>query len=121
MYQGIKFKPGVDPIDFFGCSPNLILLLGHFALFCRVNKLACTITSITDNQPGRVTEVHAQGRAFDASVKGFTTDEIDWLLSTFNEKHKYIAAISKSDGKRRAVIYHRVEGGAHHLHFQVDK
>ena len=111
--------------------PNLLVLLTAFIHFCDNWNLPCKITSIKEDAAGRKFKQHAQGRAFDASIQKWPEFYIYKLRKEFNEKYVSISAISASDYKKRAVVYHQAiigkeeDGteilGASHLHFQVKR
>lgn len=118
--QFIKVKPEVIFSDFQFVSPKLIIVLGHFLDFCNHNSLPCLITSILDDAPNRTTTTHEEGRAFDASARGWTKRDV-YNLTVYMESRVYsLGAISKSDNKRRVVIYHDAGNGPH-FHFQVSR
>jgi len=84
-----------------------------------VHNLPLVITSIIRPMiPGvSKTDIHSKGRAFDVSVRGWTEKQCldcqDYLNDNFSEK---FGAISISDGKPRACVYHI--GTGPHLHIQ---
>jgi hypothetical protein len=111
-------KPEVDMNDILLMHPNALILLAAFKKFCITYGLRCVITSLVNDYKGpRVSRSHTEGRAFDASVRDWEPVFIEKLLFKFNRDFKDIAAISYSDKKPRAVIFH--DGTAPHLHFQV--
>ena len=119
--MSFQTKKDVSIEDLKGMHPFILLIFAEFYLYCYENKIPCVLTSLMENAPGRISETHSDGRAFDASVRGWSDFHIHRIVYHFNEKFKDIAAISASDNKPRAVVYHKVEGGAHHLHFQCRK
>jgi hypothetical protein len=115
----IKIKrPDVDPEEFLGLDWKLYIVIGYFKLFCEKNKLECCLNSIKEFISGRISKSHEEGRAFDASTKQMTQEQIDNCISFMNEKVGFLGAYSKSDKKQRVVIYHN-SGNGYHLHFQV--
>ena len=113
-------KEGVDFNEFMLLSPYLIFLFGAFTLWCHQHDLPVRITSVVDDYQGRrASPSHAQGRAIDISVNGWPLHKIQQAIDHFNKEYEHIAALSFSDGKPRAIVYHRVDGGAWHLHLQV--
>lgn len=117
----IDCKDGVNLEDFLYMTPYIAKILAAFSLYCVQNGLPCRITSIMGDAPGRVSKTHETGRAFDASVFGWPEFHIHRIVHKFNKEFKDIAAFSASDNKPRAVIYHKVDGGAYHLHFQTKR
>jgi len=115
-----EIKEGVDPKEVQMLTAPAFYLLGALTLYCHQHKLPPpVITSLRDHYDGRVSTGHKDSRAFDVSTRGWTVDEIDDMVHEFNARYKNIAAFSASDLVPRAVIYHKVDGNAWHLHFQV--
>lgn len=91
--------------------------------WCDSRKVPFVITRCIDEMiPGvSKTNIHADGRAVDVSIKGFDTDALDDLVSDSNKKFsESIGAFSISDGISRFCVLHDAGAGAH-LHFQVRK
>jgi hypothetical protein len=90
--------------------------------WCAIRKLPVIITSIIRPRiPGvSKSDTHAQGRAVDISVKGWSVDQClefqDYMNHNFGEQY---GAISLTDGKPRACVYHG--GTALHHHLQVKR
>ena len=118
----VEFKDDIDVGDLKMITSNLTILLRRFIDYCQKKNLPCKITSLQSDRKNvkSVSTTHETGRAFDASVKGWDTDEIDACVHDFNYNFSNIAAISKADLKPRACVYHDSGYGAH-LHFQVRK
>jgi len=120
MKKRWNVKPEVDIMDVTMIHENLMILLTAFIMWCHQHGKPAVVTSmISDKVYGRVSRTHAEGRAFDISVKGWSPKEIEKFVNYFNRTFKEIAAISKSDLKPRAAVYHQVEGNAPHIHLQV--
>jgi len=118
MTSFYKFKPEVTLNDLENANPKLLIVLGYFGLFCQEHTLPCLITSLfTDAVKIRSSSTHRDGRAFDASIRGFTDEDIKMLVEYMEDKVGSLGAISLSDNIRRVVICHG--GTARHLHFQV--
>lgn len=116
--QNFSLKDGVNIDDILRVDPRLLELLSYFVAYSMKYNLPCVLTSIMDDAPGRVSRTHAEGRAFDASVKGWTEQHIYRFVYKTNQKFEHIGAISASDGKSRALVYHDA-GTGNHFHFQV--
>lgn len=118
----VEFKEDIDVGDLKFITSNLTILLRTFIDYCQKKNLPCMITSLRSDRKNikSVSNTHETGRAFDASVKGWDTDEIDACVHDFNRNYRNIGAISISDGVPRACIYHD-SGYGSHLHFQVVK
>ena len=106
--------------DFQKTSAKLIIVWGYFCLFCEMRKLRCVLTSIMDGAANRKTKTHPDGRAFDASIIGWTDQDIidciDFMKKNINE----LGAIS-SKSKEREVVDCHGENENRHLHFQVSR
>jgi len=95
----------------------------EIAVWCRDRKLPFVITRCVSEMIKNVskTNIHAEGRAFDMSIRGFTADECDDFVHDMNEKFsESIGAYSLTDGKPRFCIYHNAGLGMH-FHLQVRK
>lgn len=116
----VKFKKGVDPGDLRKMTANCGILFFEFINWCKYKRLPCEITSLISDRENvqAVSKTHETGRAFDASTRGWSTEDIDDCVFHFTTYFKNIAAISASDLKPRAVIYHDAGLGSH-LHFQT--
>jgi len=114
-----NIKPEIDINDLMFMHPNALKLLVAFISYANGDGKPATVTSLLDEVEGRATKTHRQGRAFDASVRGWKVSEVEILVNKFNIKYKDIAAISASDLVPRAVVFHKIKDGVFHLHFQV--
>jgi len=116
----LEFKSDVKVKDLSCLTSNCIAMFASFLEYCRKHGLRCKLTSLKSDRENvkSVSNTHETGRAFDASVKGWSKEEIKDCLDYFNEHYKTIAAISYGDMKPRAVVYHDAGYGSH-LHFQV--
>lgn len=114
----LPHKPGVDPLDWRVVNPKLLVLAQAYVDYCQRHKIPILFTSIIRaGIPGvSVSSTHEEGRAFDASARGWTAELIDDFLAE-TRRLAPIGAISKSDGLARPFVFH--EGTAYHLHAQV--
>jgi hypothetical protein len=89
-------------------------------VWCRCRMIPFVITRCIDDMIKGVskTNIHADGRAIDVSIVGWTTDDIDDFVSDFNKRFSQIGAISLSDEKPRFCVYHNA-GAGWHLHLQT--
>lgn len=115
----IIFKPEVKPQNTSGLTANCLIIFEAVAKWFKEKDLPLIITSMQEHVPGRKSRTHQEGRAFDVSVRPLTTDLIDELIIDFNRDYKKYGAISIKDYEQRVVIYHQIEGGEPHLHFQT--
>jgi len=99
-------------------DPKAIIVLGHFCDFCRERKLPCLITNILHTYSESETDTHPDGRAFDASVKGWSDVDVFDCIEYITDKCRKLGAFSKADGVQRVIVYHDAGRGLH-FHFQV--
>jgi len=128
MLKTYVHKDGVDSGDWDKVSPHLLTIADYLMSHCDTYGLPIVFTSII--RPGikgiSVSKTHSEGRAFDISVRGWSTEDITFLVGVINE-HLSIGAISFSDGSEREVIFEPsiVRGGkvvkTEHLHFQCKR
>ena len=116
----IEFKNDKARETYQNIDDRLKCAVYECSKWCDKRKLPFVITRCIDEMiPGvSKTNIHADGRAVDVSVHGWSADDIDDFLHDMNEKYaESIGAISISDGKKRFLIMH--PGTACHFHFQV--
>ena len=124
--ERIKVKQGVNFEDFNEVNASLIIVLGYFLNFCEKNGLECTVTSVKEHVEGRTSSTHEQGRAFDASVEGFSDSDILRCIGYMNKHVGKFGAYSSSDYKQRVIIHHEVfdkygVSMGPHFHLQVHR
>lgn len=115
-----KLKKGVKSKDLQLIEPALWILLTRTFLYCSEHKLPCTITSLI-NDRGKIkskSQTHQTGRAFDLSSKDWPEFYIHNFQHVMNTQYSEIAAISATDMKPRAAVYHDAGYGSH-FHIQV--
>lgn len=120
--QSLYHKPGVEKEDWGGVHPNLLILAQFAYEYCQEYNLPMVITSIIRPRIPEIsrTDTHAQGRAFDISVRGWSDHDIEYLVQATNKKF-HIGAISLRDKLEREAVYEDgvSYGTAPHIHFQV--
>lgn len=120
--KALYHKEGVNKDDWDKVHPNLLVLADYVYSHCETHNLQLVITSIIRPKiPGvSKTDIHAKGRAFDVSVKGWSQEDIKFLVDSVNEKLT-IGAISLRDKQEREAVYEDgvSAGRGAHLHFQV--
>lgn len=114
--MSLPHKEGVNREDWKTVHPDLLLIAWSVVLVCRRRGLPILFTSIRRGRIAGVSisDTHAQGRAFDISVRGWSTDDIDEVLVEVNREHaKLRGAFKKGDLLTpRALIYeHRAGTG----------
>lgn len=121
LNEYLKEQSDANRIPFL--HPMTMRILCEFIEYCDQKKLPCMITdTITttkeDSSLQRVSDTHRTARAFDGSLKGWTSDQRIDCLTYFNGKYPQLGAISPTDGKPYLVIAHDAGTGLH-LHFQI--
>jgi hypothetical protein len=113
-------KKGVNINDLQHICPALHILLTRTILYSQEYKLPCVITSLIGDRDNIKTssKTHAEGRAFDISVNGWTDQHVHRFCFIICRDYEDIGAISSEDMKPRAAIYHDSGYGAH-IHLQV--
>ena len=77
-------------------------------------------TEKEDKAVNRKHKTHQDGRAFDFSIRGWTTDDMTDYFIDMNERYGHLGAVSKSTGKRSLVVFHG-KGENLHGHVQVGR
>ena len=118
----LSHKDGVSPADWDEVKPHLLLLLDFYVDYATTHDLPIVITSIIRPKIRGIskTDIHADKRAFDTSVHGWTKKQISDLVKSANESLK-IGAISMSDKIEHEAVYEDgiSAGSAPHIHWQV--
>jgi hypothetical protein len=118
----IDHKEGVNPEDWKRVKENLLVLVDFVINECDKLNLPLKITSIIRPKiPGvSKTDTHAEGRAFDVSVIGWSQSDIRTMCLEVNRKLN-IGAYSTKDGLEREAVYEDgfTAGKGAHIHFQV--
>ena len=113
-----EIKDGVNLEEIQKMKPLLFVVLGYFLEFCQLHNLPAKITNIGSVFHVSVSTTHSEGRAFDASVKGWTKRDISDCIQFLDDKVGYAGAYSLSDGKQRVAVYHDAGLGPH-FHMQI--
>lgn len=99
-------KPGVNKDDWDKVNPKLLLVADYLLAHAETHQLPVVFSSII--RPGikgvSVSKTHAEGRAFDISVRGWSEADIKFLVDCMNEA-LHVGAISFSDGKEKEALY----------------
>ena len=116
------FKFDKDKDRFFMMHPVACLIAMDMAFWSLSKGLPFTITSTMssleeDKRIGRKSRTHREGRAFDLSVKGWSSEDIDEFIVHFCKKYEEHSAISSQTLQPKLVVYH--VGTAAHFHVQV--
>ena len=121
MEKTFVVKEGIKETDFMFLNPKLLVIFAELCIYAHNNNLPVVITSMIEDVPGRKFKTHSEGRAIDISTKGWSLKNIKEVEYNFNDWFEDIGAISASDYKPRAVVYHKIPGGVDHFHFQVKR
>lgn len=119
MQKTFAVKQETDINDLMYFNPKLLLLFAELCVYAHNNNLPVVITSMREDVPGREYKTHKEGRAFDVSTKGWDIKNIKEVEYNFNDQFCDIAAIGYESRKPKAVVYHKINDGAYHFHFQV--
>jgi len=105
-------KKGVDPKDWVSVRRNLLPICCSYLDFAAARELPVLWTRILSKRIKGVsaTDIHAdedlKRGAADASVVGWTTDDVDDCLIDINKEHAVLrGAFALSDKKPRAIIF----------------
>jgi hypothetical protein len=101
------------------CATEVLYEMGEY---CEERKLPLVITDSVstpaeDVQLKRVSDEHAQGRAFDISLHEWNDLEVRAFIDHFEKRFLSVAAVGKKSGMPRLIFRH--VGTADHLHVQV--
>lgn len=118
------FKTKDDFERFLSLHPVALAVLFDMRLYCFERDLRFQVTSTIstpeeDSLLQRESSTHREARAFDLSVREWSTYQIFLFIEHFNSKYKAYAAISASSGLPVLVLHH--DGTAKHLHVQISK
>lgn len=127
----ISFKDGQTASEFDQIDSRLIAILNDMGRVCDLSGFKLVVSdllssSFDDARLGRVSTTHADGRAADISLKGWTEEFIKKFMVTFENRYGHLGAYSKSDGAQRLLVRHnhRDPSGkllGDHLHVQVKR
>ncbi len=114
----IKQDCCLDDIMFL--QVETLIIYTSLLMFARQRNLPVKITSVFSDRLNvkSKSRTHEDFRAIDISTMGWREKDALDAVTFLNEKHKDIAAISASDLKPRAAIYHNYENQGSHLHLQ---
>jgi hypothetical protein len=131
--EGIKFKRFADYLKYRSDTERIVMLhplalalVLDFIIFCHARNLPCVITDSVstpaeDLQLKRKSDTHRSGRAFDASLRGWTEDSIKEVTEYFNKKYPDLGARSSEDPNKTRLVYAHNAGTGMHLHFQINR
>lgn len=120
--MNISFKHEKDKSKFLYLHPIALLLLFDMNWWAQERGLPFLVTdTVTTKEEdiflGRQSDTHRTGRAFDISIHGWSTDDIDEFMYHFKEKYEEYAAVNKhGDTVLIPPINH---GTAPHFHVQI--
>jgi hypothetical protein len=117
----LDHKDGVNPEDWKKVDPKLLIILDALVSYCDTMNLPIKITSIIRPKIEGVskTDIHADGRAFDISLIGWTNSDARDCAHTINRTLN-TGAYSLKDGLEREVVFEDGinAGQGRHLHLQ---
>jgi len=102
--------------------PIAATLLLYSSIWAKERDLPFIITDTVstkeeDQALNRVSESHFDGRAWDISLVGWSTDDQTDYFIDFNNLYGHLGALTKSNERRLIVIHNN--GNGYHLHFQI--
>lgn len=120
-----KHKVGVNKDDWDKVHPNLLLIAEFDLSLCEGLGLYVEYTSIIRPMIAvSKTDIHAQKRAYDRTLRGWPEGAAAWLAELVNDGLT-LGAVSRSDGKERESVFENDvfnKDGKQvkwkHLHFQ---
>lgn len=120
-----RHKKGVNPDDWYDVRPNLLLIAEFDLNLCEALSLYVEYTSIIRPMLDvSTTDIHAQKRAYDRTLRGWPEDTAPWFAEMVNDG-LIVGAVSRSDGKEREAVFENDvfdKDGKQikwkHLHFQ---
>ena len=124
--KNVLHKEGVNPLDWFNVHPDLLIILDYVIEHCIAHGLLLVVSSIIRPKiPGASkTDIHAKGRAFDISVRGWSDEDIQFLCDCINQDLT-VGAISLRDNIEREAVFEEDEFDKNgkqtkwrHIHFQ---
>lgn len=118
QYFKLKGGSGCVLYDLTRLRPEALRVLSYFVQYCNNEGLPAEITNITGKFAQSKSNVHPEGRGFDASTREWTARQVFKCIRYMTEKCGHLGAYSASDGKQRLVIHHDI-GLGEHFHFQV--
>ena len=119
----MKFKYPKDYFLTLTMHPLTVMVLGYAAFTAEQMDLPFEVTSTVsdireDNRLGRKSSTHREGRAFDLSIHGWTTDDIDNFKLELENKFGEYGAWTRDGGQRLVVVH---TGTAPHIHIQISR
>jgi hypothetical protein len=107
-----------------GLHPLTLMILADAVHWARVRGLPASITETVttaaeDKALNRVSDSHAEGRAFDMSTRGWDEESIAKFTEEFSKRYGAIAAFGKSGNP--ALIVRHDSGRGDHFHIQIAK
>lgn len=120
--MNIDFKHEKDRHRFLHLHPIALMILFHMNWWAQSRGLPFVVTDTVttlaeDDYLNRASDTHRTGRAFDISIRGWSTDDIDNFMHTFKTKYNKYAAVNKhAEPVLIPAINH---GNAPHFHIQI--
>lgn len=116
-------KDKKDRTRIFHLHPLALVLMFSMKHYCEENKIRFQVTSTVstleeDRWLSRRSSTHRTGRAFDLSIRDWTSGDIHNFITHFNNKFSNIAATDKN-GKPKLIVHHN-SGHGDHLHIQIN-
>lgn len=115
----IEFKDDKARETYPNCKETLKDAVYWCSQWAEKRKLPFVITRAIDEMIPNAskTNIHADGRAVDVSVKAWNADDLDDFIHDSNKEFASIGAISFTDKVARFCVYH--VGTGPHFHLQI--
>lgn len=122
-FWDIKDESEIEELKYI--HPYLLLIFADLTRFCYDSKLPAPVisclarTKVEEAQAGAESTSHLTRRALDLRSSIYTKQQIDTICNYLNTNWGAKYGAKNSQGQIRLAIYHRVEGGAFHMHLQI--
>jgi len=128
--RNVNFKTQSDEVDMFFIKPTLLMILAYTSQFCLEENLDCIVTDMISSKADdirkgikRKSTTHADSRAFDLSVMGWSKEQLKKYENNINMRFDKVGALVYDKYQNllsRPVVFHN-SGYGDHFHLQVRK
>jgi len=119
------FKYSKDIANTFFLHPIALMIMAKMYLYTAENDLPFVVTDTVstyedDVRLNRSSPSHRTARAFDISVRGWSSEDIMSFTEFFNRKFNQYGAVPYNETKPELVVYHNT-GRGYHFHVQIHR
>jgi hypothetical protein len=106
--------------------PYALIVFAGLVAYCHDRSYPSPILTSIARTPeeneadGAESDSHVTLRAFDISSRPYTLAQIEDICAYMKNEFKQYAAVN-AKGANRLVVYHKVDKGAMHFHFQIHR